>query len=224
MGLWNVQITAFPIRGWEFTLPGCRACFALVLRRRQVQLEANLELDAAFGWPHTDSDMTQHETSIAVPHDSTEVRYETTIPHRAPAAEPVAVDPCATDPQPSGFPSQKRAAGAPGKLYGMPLAWRGMRLLGVVFAVASAWYVGAWVVYGRLPLLPDHSVCGGFGQLEPILPPVWFVALLSLFTVASLFMMFLGTQDANPKMRGPSRSQPSQVPEGADRKLADPRR
>lgn len=147
--------------------------------------------------------MNQQQVQITLPDDAAKVRYEATVPRKSTSPQPETLVPCSTDPQRGDLPRDRSTTGRFGNLYGMPLAWRGLQLLGGVIGITAVWYVGVWIAYGRMPLLPTHDFWGGIGHLDPILPPMWLVALLGPFTLISLVMMLLGTQDANPKIRAP---------------------
>jgi len=70
--------------------------------------------------------MNQQQVQITLPDDAAKVRYEATVPGKSTGAQPEAAIPSPTDPQSSVVPEQRRAAGFLGRLYGMPLAWRGL--------------------------------------------------------------------------------------------------
>ena len=144
-------------------------------------------------------DMNQHETYITAPDDSAKVVREA-IP---PPGQPKVVIPGPTDDAAGIPPSGRRTAAHRGKFYGMSLAWRGLRVLGVAFGIAAIWFVGAWVRHGRMPLgLNQPRIRISIGSPpDPILPPVWLLAILGLLVLISLCMMLLGTQDVNPKMK-----------------------
>ena len=141
-------------------------------------------------------DMNQHETYITAPDDAAKVVRDA-IP---PPAQPNAVIPGPTDDATSVPPHRRRPAEHRGKLYGMPLAWRGLRVLGVAFGIAAVWFLAAWVRHGEMPLglspaprLDSHQ--------SPVLPPMWMIAILGLMVAISICVMLLGTQDVSPKMK-----------------------
>ena len=147
-------------------------------------------------------DINQHETYITAPDDSSKIVQEA-IP---PPAQPKVVVPGPTDHATGILPNGKPTAAHRGKLYGMSLAWRGLRLLGIAFGIAAIWFVGAWVRHGKMPLglCPEPRIIIGIGSgatPSPIWPPTWLVAILGLMAFISICMMLLGTQDVTPKMK-----------------------
>ncbi len=140
-------------------------------------------------------DMNQPETHITAADDSHKIVHEA-IP---PPASPKVVIPGPADHSTGVLPNGKPPATNRGRLYGMALAWRGVRLLGFALGVAAVWFVAAWLRHGRMPLTATASPMGG--TLSPVLPPTWLLAILGLMVLISICMMFLGTQDAIPKMR-----------------------
>lgn len=148
-------------------------------------------------------DMNQHETYITAPDDSAKVVREA-IP---PPGQPKVVIPGPTDDVAGTPPSGRRIAAHRGKFYGMSLAWRGLRVLGVAFGIVAVWFVGAWVRHGRMPLgLLQPRIRLGLGSgyyPDPILPPMWLTAICGLLVLVAFCMMLLGTQDVNPKMKKP---------------------
>ncbi|MFC1498276.1 hypothetical protein ACFLS1_07395 [Verrucomicrobiota bacterium] len=144
-------------------------------------------------------DINQHETYITAPDDLSKIVREA-IPS---PAQPKVVIPGPTDHVNGILPDGKRTAAHRGKLYGMSLAWRGLRFLGFTFGIAAVWFVGAWVCHGRMPLcLSQPRIRFSIGSPpSPILPPTWLVAILGLMVFISICMMLFGTQDITPKIK-----------------------
>lgn len=144
-------------------------------------------------------DIDQHETFISAPDDSAKVVREA-----IPPAPPIkVVIPGPIDQQVDHFPGGRKGERRWANWYGTPLVWRGLHLLGVSIGIAAVWFVAAWVRHGRLPLGMSFSnvrLSIGGPPPSPILPSTWLVAVLGLLALISLCMMFVGTQDANPKM------------------------
>ena len=156
--------------------------------------------------------MNQHETFITAPDDSAKVVREA-IP---PPAQPKVVIPAPTDDAAGALPTGRPTTAHRGNFYGMALAWRGLRVLGVAFGIAGIWFVGAWIRHGRLPSgLAQPRIKLSIGSPpEPILPHPWLLAILGLLVLVSLGMMLLGTQDAAPKMRFKKREEPNPASHG----------
>lgn len=149
--------------------------------------------------------MNQHQTSITAPDDSAKLRREA-IP---PAGQTEIVIPRRTADATGAPPLGRSAPAQRGKLYGMSLAWRGLRVVGVTFAIAAVWFVGAWVRYGRIPLgLNEPTIRPA---PAPILPPVWLLAILGLLVVISICMILSGTQDVVPKLKFTNGRQPNKT-------------
>ena len=68
--------------------------------------------------------------------------------------------------------------------YGKPLIQRGLLVLGCVLVGSSAWYYGAYIIKGQ----------------EPTVFPAWLGAAGGLLVTVSFGLMFLGSQDENPKI------------------------
>ena len=157
-------------------------------------------------------DLNHHQTYITAPHGSAQIEREA-IP---PDSQVKVVIPAPSDRQSGLFPNGDAAARHRDKLYGMALAWRGLHLLGVTIGIAVIWFVIAWVRHDTVPLgLVESEVRMAMGgnPASPILPPTWLVAVLGLLTLISLFMMLMGTQDANPRIRFGKKRSPSEPAE-----------
>jgi hypothetical protein len=107
------------------------------------------------------------------------------VPQGAPPVPPVVIIPTA---QPSDRAGQHRSAARVDKrhygYYGRPLIRRGLLVLGcAVVGVAGCYYI-SWTAQGR----------------EPTTMPVWVGASGGLLVLVSFMMMFLGSQDENPRL------------------------
>lgn len=140
--------------------------------------------------------MNQHETYLTVPNDTSKIMREATPP----PAQPAVVISQPID-RPKGFvPNVTKIARRLRNFYGLPLAKRGLLLLGVDIALAGSWYVSVWIINGRQPLIqPRYSRFGIGTDPGPILPPDLLMGILACIALTSFFMMFLGTQDDNHK-------------------------
>jgi len=143
-------------------------------------------------------DMNQHETYITMPDDSAKIEREA-IP---PPGQPKVVIPGPTD-DTKGLPSSRKPTAAhSGKLHGMSLAWRGIRLLGLAFGISAAWFFAAWIHHGRVPLglFQPRIMPSIYTPPSLIWPPTWLAAIVGLLLFISLCMMLLGIQDVTPRI------------------------
>lgn len=155
-------------------------------------------------------DVNQQKTYITTRDDSAMVVRETILP----PGQPKFVIPGPTDDAAGIPPSCRPTAAHRGKIYGMSLAWRGLRVLGVAFGIAVIWFAGSWVRHGRMPLeLGQPRIRASIESPPvPILPPVWLLAILGLFVLISISMMLFGTQDVAPKIRFTKAGEPDYTP------------
>jgi hypothetical protein len=143
------------------------------------------------------TDLSQRETCLTVPDDTSAIRREA-IP---PPAQPAIVIREATD-LPKGFlPNDSKVTRQLRNYYGLPLAQRGLLLLGVDIAIASTWYVSAWITNDRQPLIHTYPRMGIGTVQSPILPPDLLMGVIACIALISFVMMFLGTQDDNPSLK-----------------------
>jgi hypothetical protein len=140
-------------------------------------------------------DINQEQTYITAPDDTSAIVREA-IP---PPAQPKVVIPNPSDREPASRSGGRSAKQSHANFYGLRLAWRGLHVLGAAFGIAGAWFVSAWIKYGRLPLI-EHPGRTSFGGFQPIRPPEWLLAITGLLFLISLGMLLLGTQDVTPKM------------------------
>lgn len=165
----------------------------------------------AFARGNVNMGMSQHETYITRPDDSSKVVREA-IP---PAGQQKVVVPGPTDQQAGILPDGQTRAQRRDRWCGMARAWRGLRLLGVALGIAAVWFVAAWIHHGTVPLgLYKSGIRSSFGSPSPILPPMWLVAILGLLGLIAILMMLLGTQDANPRMKFRQKQKPT-TPDGS---------
>ncbi|MEK7996685.1 MAG: hypothetical protein AAB403_23015 [Planctomycetota bacterium] len=154
-------------------------------------------------------DVNQHETYVKAPDDLSKIVSEA-IP---PPAQPKVAIPVPTDRKTGLRPNGNTTRQQRSKLYGMPLAWRGLNLLGVAIGIAGLWFVTAWVIHGRLPMMtPEVARFSPSGPQDRILPPSWLYAVVGSLALISFGMMLLGTQDASPKLR--KSKKPNPTPDG----------
>lgn len=76
------------------------------------------------------------------------------------------------------------------------IAWRGVYLLGMSFALMGGWFVVAWIRYGVIPLglfQPKITFSPNFAH-APVLPPQWVIETSGIIALVALGMMLLGTQ------------------------------
>ena len=152
------------------------------------------------GYEMMNLDANQRDAYITAPDDSAKTAHEA-LP---PSAQPNVVMPGPTDDQPATPLGGKSARSHDRNLYGMPLAWRGLQLLGVAIGIAGVWFVAAWIRHGRMPLgevFPQKIRISIGHPPQPILPPDWLLAIVGLMVLVSLAMVLVGTQDANWKLR-----------------------
>ena len=143
------------------------------------------------------SENNHHEIHISSPDQSQQMDREAVPP-------PAVLVPRPTDEQADIPPSSTRGQRCRQGLYGMPLVWRGLRLLAVAFGIAGIWFAGAWIRHGRMPLIASGIP---FGDLsDPILPPEWLIAILVLLAGIAIAMMLLGTQDDAKQWRSNERT------------------
>lgn len=120
-------------------------------------------------------DVDKHEVFVAAPDAASRLGKEAVPP---PSQQKVVV-PDPMEQRPGILPDHKGTVRYPGKLYGLSLAWLGLRLLGVTIGLATIWYVVSWIVDGR----------------EPLSVPIWLLAVTGTLAIISICMMVVGTQD-----------------------------
>jgi len=140
-------------------------------------------------------DINKEQTYITAPDDTSAIVREA-IP---PPAQPKVVIPNPSDSDPAAPSGGKAAKQSHANFYGLRLAWRGLYVLGSTLGIAGCWFVTAWIRHGRLPMIAGQRHAF-FGELQPIRPPEWLLAITGLLFLISLGMLLQGTKDVTPKM------------------------